>query len=138
MPTPTVLPLAMGTSGLSAALDITVVSAVVAVIMPDDWSPATVTLQGSADGTTFFNIYDGIVGAELVFNVKPRTLVAVNPNRLRGCKAIKLRSGTHDAQVPQAAPRTFGVIVEAAAGKVGGTKPATGYLGTKLYWADGT
>jgi hypothetical protein len=140
MPIPTVLPLSVGVTGISPALDISTASAVVAVIMPAAWTPAVVSLLGSADGTNFYDILDGLTGSDLFFNLKPGSMVSVNPNRLRGCKAIKLRSGTMQKVVPQAASRTFGIVVETTTASLGGTgaKPATGYIGTKLYWANGT
>src|SRR3954468_21817301 len=140
MPSPTVLPLTMDVTGISPALDISGASAVVGVIMPSAWTPAVVSLQGSADGTNFYDIYDGLNGADLFFNVKPGSFVSVNSNRLRGCVAIKLRSGTPIKKVPQAAARVFGIVVETAASTSGGggAAPATGYIGTKLYWANGT
>lgn len=132
-----VLPLTVETNGMSAALDVSAASAVVGVIMPASWSPAVVTVQGSIDGTEFFDIYAGPAAGELFFNVMADALVPINPDRLRGCKAIKLRSGFSGAVIPQAQPRLFGIVVEGASAAGGGTLPETGYYGTKLNWADG-
>ena len=97
---------------MSDAVLLTDVTAVVGLIMPGDWTPAVVTVQGSPFGVNFYDIYDGTAGKELLFNVKPRTLVMINPNRLRSCIAIKLRSGTAAAPVAQLGARTFGIVVE--------------------------
>lgn len=115
MPTPTVLSLWFGgTTGISNVLDISTAAAVVGIIMPDDWTPAIVTLEGSADGISFYEIYDGTAARELAFNVSPGTMVSINPDRLRCCKAIRLRSGTRDQVVPQDTAREFFIVVEVA------------------------
>jgi hypothetical protein len=85
-------------------------SFVIGLVMPAAWTPAVATLQGSADGTTFYDLYDGMAGSELAFNVKPGTMVNINPNRLRCCAAIKLRSGTGAKPVLQTAARQFTLI----------------------------
>src|SRR5258707_13760216 len=111
MPIPSALSLWFGgTTGISNVLDLSTVTAIVGIIMPDDWTPAIVTIEGSADGTTFHELFDGQAGAILQFNVRPGTMVAVNPDRLRCCKAIRLRSGTHDNVVPQGVAREFFVV----------------------------
>src|SRR4029077_13589951 len=117
MPKPTVLPLWFGgQTGISNVLDISTATAVVGVIMPSAWTPAVVSIEGSANGTDFYPIYDGTAGTELRFNVGPGTMVASNPNRLRCCMAIRLRSGGHDQPpIPQGVPREFGIVVESAA-----------------------
>ena len=117
MSKPDVIPLWFGgQTGISNALDISLVSAVVGIIMPTDWTPAAVAIEGSANGTDFYTIYDSTAATELRFNVGPGTMVAVNPNRLRCCMAIRLRSGGHDKPpIPQGVPREFGIVVERAA-----------------------
>ena len=116
MPVPTVLSLWFGgVTGISNALDISEVTAVVAIVMPSDWTPAVVTIDGSPDGTDFYPMHDGMTGTEITFNVSPGTMVAISPNRLRGCKAIRLRSGSHEAPpIPQGVAREFLIIVETA------------------------
>ena len=113
MSKPDVIPLWFGgQTGISNALDISLVSAVVGIIMPTDWTPAAVAIEGSANGTDFYPIYDGMAAADLRFNVGPGTMVAINPNRLRCCMAIRLRSGGHDAPpIPQGTAREFGIVV---------------------------
>jgi hypothetical protein len=100
-----------GQTGISNALDISTVGAVVGIIMPSDWTPAIVTI-----GTDFYPIYAGTAVTELRFNVRPGSIVAINPDRLRCCMAIRLRSGSHDAPpIPQGVPREFGIVVESVA-----------------------
>ena len=95
-------------------LDLTGATAVVGVVMPTTpfLVPALVTFQGSPDGVNFYDIHDGMTGVELAINARLGTMVMINPNRMRCCKAIRVRSGTHDAPVVQNVPCHFGVVVE--------------------------
>jgi hypothetical protein len=97
---------------MSAAVDLTGTTAIVGLTMPAIWTPAVVTIQGSPDGVTFYDLHDGTPGTELAFNVSLNSLVMLNPNRMRCCKAVKLRSGTAAAPVIQNAAVTFGIVVE--------------------------
>ena len=101
-------------NSMSDVLDLTGATAVVGVVMPTtpNLIPTVVTLQGSPDGINFYDIHDGTAGVELRFNAKLSTLVMINPNRLRCCKAIIIRSGTYDAPVVQTAVCHFGVVCE--------------------------
>jgi hypothetical protein len=113
---PTVVPLWFGgVTGISNMIDISGYSAVVGLVMPPDWTPATVTVEGSPDGENFYPMYDGMGTTILAFNIPPGAIVAINPNRLRCCKALRLLSGTRNLLVPQGAPREFGLVVETAA-----------------------
>ena len=87
---------------------------VVGLVTPDEsWRSAVVTLQGSPDGVNFYDFYDGVTGQELSFNVVPNTMVMINPNRMRSCQAVILRSGTRAAPIPQTGGvRIFGIVVE--------------------------
>jgi hypothetical protein len=89
-------------------------NAVVGLVMPtESWTPALVTLQGSPDGVNFYDVHDGMTGEELTFNVVPNTMVMINPNRMRCCQAVILRSGTRAAPIPQTSGvRIFGIVVE--------------------------
>jgi hypothetical protein len=87
---------------------------VVGLAMPtESWIPAACTVMGSPDGINFYDLHDGVTGAELAFNVVPNTLVMINPNRMRCCQAIILRSGTRDMPIRQTSGvRIFGIVVE--------------------------
>ena len=105
-------PIAAGRS-LSDVVDLTGVAAVVGVVMPTaNWVDAVVSCQGSPDGINFFDMYDGMAAKELIFNAKIGSLVMLNPNRMRSCKAIIVRSGTREAPVVQPQTTMFGVVVE--------------------------
>ena len=97
---------------MSAAVDLTGATAIVGLVMPATWTPAVVTVQGSPDGTTFYDLRDGTPGTELVFNVSVNSLVMLNPNRMRSCKSVKLRSGTAAAPIMQNLACQFGIVVE--------------------------
>lgn len=97
---------------MSAAVDLTGATAIVGLVMPATWTPAIVTIQGSPDGTTFYDLHDGTPATELAFNVSLNSLVMLNPNRLRCCKSIKLRSGSAAAPVAQNLACQFGIVVE--------------------------
>ena len=99
-------------ASLSDILSLEGVTAVVGIIMPQSWTAANVTILGSPFGVNFYDLYDGLPGTELMFNVRPGVMVNINPNRLRCCAAIRLRSGTHNAPIVQAAARTFGIVIE--------------------------
>jgi hypothetical protein len=110
---PTVLTvLIRGGETLSDVVDLTGATAVVGVVMPPEWTAALVTVQGSPDGVFFHDLHDGVTGIELAFNARPGSLVMLNPNRMRSCVAIRLRSGTHDQPVVQELTRQFGIVVE--------------------------
>jgi hypothetical protein len=96
----------------SSVVYLTDTTATVGIIMPAEWTPATVTVLGSADGVSFHDLHDGVAGSELAFNPRADSLVMLNPNRMRSCAALKLRSGTHDIPVVQEELRQFGIVVE--------------------------
>jgi hypothetical protein len=113
MGTPTVIPVWFGgVTGISNIVDISTATAVVGLIMPAAWTSAIITIEGSANGVDFFTMYDGMGSTRLQFSVPPGTIVAINPNRLRCCKAIRLISGDRSNLVPQIDPREFGLVVE--------------------------
>ena len=100
-------------ASMSGVVDLTGALAIVGLLMPTaNWIDAIVSVQGSPDGITFFDLYDGVAAKELVFNAKVGSLVMLNPNRMRSCKAVILRSGTRAAPVVQPQAATFGVVVE--------------------------
>ena len=110
---PTSVPLIIpARESMSEILSLEGVTAVVGIIMPQSWTAANVTILGSPFGANFYDLHDGLPGTELMFNVRPGVMVNINPNRLRCCAAIRLRSGTHNVPIVQAALRTFGIVVE--------------------------
>jgi hypothetical protein len=113
MGTPTIIPIWFGgVTGISNAVDLSAVKAVVGLIMPPAWTPAVVTIEGSADGANFYVMYDGMGSTLLAFTVPPNTIIAIRPDRLRCCKALRLISGDRTNLIPQVVAREFGLIVE--------------------------
>lgn len=89
-------------------------AAVVGIIMPGTWTAAVLTLQGSADGTTFTDLYDPF-GAEIVIAAAASRHIVIPPASLNGLAAIKLRSGTAGAAVNQGGARTITVVTRRVA-----------------------
>jgi hypothetical protein len=76
--------------------------------MPDEWTPANLTMSVSNDGNTFDDLYD-LTGNEIMINVVPGTTVIV-PHGYQSW--IRFRSGTSKAPVIQEADRQFTVILQ--------------------------
>lgn len=91
---------------------IAITGPIVGMIMPATWTPAVVTVQGSSDGTNFYDVYDGVTAKELSFNLKPGSMAAIIANRMCCFTSIKLRSGTSALPVMQNLACQFGVIVQ--------------------------
>lgn len=97
-------------ASLSGAATLVGNASVVGVIMPTSFHSTVVSVQISPDGTNFYDLCNEPQGTEAVFNVHPGSIVAINPDRLKCCAAIKLRSGTHDQPVVQTSACTFGIV----------------------------
>jgi hypothetical protein len=82
----------------------------VALILPDAWTAASLTFQGSVDGTNFFNVYDGPTERQLT--VAANYYSALNIADWVGFRWIKVRSGTAGSAVNQAAERTLTVVAQ--------------------------
>jgi|SRR5947209_2555294 len=80
------------------------------LLMPAAWTAATLTFQGSVDGTNFYDLYD-TGGNEVTFTVAASHFVAGDPSSFVGLSHIKLRSGTGGAAVNQAADRLITVAL---------------------------
>ena len=84
-------------------------SLLLGLVLPGTWTTADLTLQASADGTTFGNVYDS-AGTEVTIKAAASRYVTLNPADFVGMQAIKLRSGTSGSPVTQTAERTITVI----------------------------
>ena len=82
----------------------------VGIIMPDTWTAAGLTFQGSIDGTNFFNVYDG--SSERTVNVAASYYSALALSDWVGFRWIKIRSGTAASAVNQAAERVLTLVVQ--------------------------
>lgn len=81
----------------------------VAIITPASWDAATLTFQGSADGVTYNNIYDG-TGSETEFQADAARLISVDD--YSGTLWIKVRSGTSGSPVNQSVERDLVLVIQ--------------------------
>lgn len=81
-----------------------------ALLMPAAWTPAVITFQGSQDGSTFGDVYDG-EGTEKSIAVGASRFVYLDPAHFAGITTLKLRSGTAAAPVNQGAERAITLIM---------------------------
>jgi hypothetical protein len=84
---------------------------VVGLITPDDWTPSVATVQVSAEGDNYYDLFDG-KGVEFIFNVVPGTMINVDPNLLMMAAHIRLRSGRRNAEVLQESVRRFYLVTK--------------------------
>jgi hypothetical protein len=99
-------------TAVSEVVDLTAGNVVGIILPTDNWADAAVTVIGSPDGVNFYDIYDGPDCKELIFNVRPGVMVAVDFNRLRCCKKLMLRSGTREDPFNQPKTCDFYVVIE--------------------------
>ena len=85
-------------------------SAVVGVVTPAAWTAANLTLQASADDSTFSNVCDE-QGNEKTVIASTSRYILLNPADFLGANSIKVRSGTSGTAVNQAAARSVIVIL---------------------------
>ena len=82
----------------------------VALIMPAAWTTASVTLQGSQDGSTFNNVYDRN-GNEYTIAAAAARLILLDVADIPSIRWLKVRSGTAGTAVNQGAARTLTLVV---------------------------
>ena len=85
---------------------------IVAIITPTGWTPAPVTLQASANNEDFYDVFDGINGEELAFNIAAGSFWSLVDPTAINARAVKFRSGMSNDPVPQEAAREIKVVVE--------------------------
>lgn len=109
MPWPRTTPSAVIANGesLSAAFYVGA-GKLTSVQIPSSWTAATITFQGSLDGTNFFNVVDGD-GNEVEYQADASRLIPIQP--FEGANWMKIRSGTSGTPVNQGAARTLNMLV---------------------------
>lgn len=100
------------TTGLSPVIDLEDYQ-LFAFEMPAAWTAANLTFQGSSDGVTFKDLYDGY-GSEISLTVAANRIVVPDLSVLATVRYIKIRSGTSAAVVAQAADRVIKIIAKLA------------------------
>lgn len=83
---------------------------IVGLSMSAGWDAASITLQGSLDGTTWQNLYDDS-GSEVTLSVAAGRYVAIPPALLAGVPWLRVRSGTSGTPVNQTADRSLTWLV---------------------------
>lgn len=107
-PTSSTVAIATGQS-VSAAAQID--GKLAGIILPTGWTTAAVTFLGSADGGTFFPIYDaGVERAIASADAVAGRLIALNLSDWLGVKFVQIRSGTAAAAVNQTSARTIALL----------------------------
>ena len=98
-----------GTS-LSSAADLGT-GRIVGLVIPATWTSAAITFQGSADGATFFDLYDDAIERTIASgSVSASRFLALPLGDWLGIRAVKLRSGTAAASVNQPADRAITLV----------------------------
>ena len=95
-------------SSLSPAIDLTT-KRLAGIIIPASWTTADLTLQASADGTNWFDVYDAL-GTEYTITAAASRAIIVPLTDMIGFRYLKIRSGTSGTPVNQSAARTLTLI----------------------------
>jgi hypothetical protein len=86
-----------------------------ALVMPAAWTAAAITFQGSADGSTYADLYDDQGNEATVQAAASRAIALDVLAPLVGAfRYLKVRSGTGGAPVNQAAARAIGYALRGA------------------------
>ena len=85
----------------------------VLIYLPTAWTSARLTYCLSYDGTTFRDLYDRYA-KEIAVNIRPGTVVRPNPEWTEAALGgyLKLRSGSADMPIAQAADRVFTITID--------------------------
>ncbi|HWL80112.1 MAG TPA: hypothetical protein VNR89_04105 [Roseomonas sp.] len=76
------------------------------ILMPSAWDAAALTLQASADGAAWFNVFDQS-GMEVSIQASAGRLILLDIRLPLGLPLVRFRSGTSAAPVVQSAARTL-------------------------------
>jgi hypothetical protein len=77
--------------------------------MPNAWTAANVTFQMSPDGIAYSDMVDKS-GREIMISIMPNAGIVVDV-QWRALAWLKIRSGTRDKPIAQAAQREFRLII---------------------------
>lgn len=74
----------------------------VGIITPSTWAAAGISFQASPDGgTTWLELLDQTATAIGVSSITGAQFIAIDPTKLKGVTALKVRSGTSGTPVAQ-------------------------------------
>lgn len=85
---------------LSPEIDVAT-KTLVGIITNANWAAAGITLQGSPDGVNFFELLDQTATAIGCASITGAQFIAIDPTKLKGVTALKVRSGTVGTPVNQ-------------------------------------
>lgn len=83
---------------------------IIGIVMPSAWTAAAITLQGSVDGTNYFDLHNDS-GTEISITVAASRFVLITTRGWPAVPYVKIRSGTTSVPVVQAAERTVTLVV---------------------------
>ena len=100
-------------ASLSSSVSVFVRSSqrLVAIQMPNNWTPADLSFRVSWDNITFYDFYRAD-GSEYVVEAAPDRWVNIEPDDFPGVRYIKVRSGTLYEPVLQLGARSLGIILQ--------------------------
>lgn len=84
------------------------------VLIPAGWTTANITMQGSVDGTNYYDLLDEAGSAISLAATAGKFIQISSPEDWAGFKYLKVRSGTSGSPVTQAADRTITITVRDA------------------------
>jgi hypothetical protein len=87
---------------------------IVRITVPQEFTPANLTLQVSSDGNFYNDLFDSH-GNEVTIVAKPNTSIVIGEHWARVIAYLKLRSGTRNHPVEQGVDCRFGIAIEVAA-----------------------
>lgn len=102
-------PTATISAGQSLSESVNSSGTLIAIIMPDDWAPANISFQISADNKDFHDLFDAF-GNEITAACRAGTAMRV-PDHVESATWVKIRSGTRDNPIVQDVDRQFTLIV---------------------------
>jgi len=100
-------------ASLSGAVDLAG-AGLIRLQMPATWTAASITLQTSADGITYQDLYDAF-GVEYTIVAVQAHNIVLSPADFIGMRYLKLRSGTSGAPVSQGGARVITLVIRAIA-----------------------
>jgi len=84
----------------------------VGIQMPADWTAANLTILGSAEGDTYYDVYIA-AGTEYVITAAEDRYIILDPALLAGLRFFKIRSGVTATPVNQGAERVLKIVMRA-------------------------
>lgn len=93
-------------ASLSNSIGIQPTYTLAGIQMPAAWDAASLTFQGSFDGTTYGDLYDN-AGIEITIPAAAGRIIPIADSTLRTMPYLKIRSGASATPVAQTAERTI-------------------------------